>query len=102
MTTRWLEAFALTVAALGLMAAGWAAAGAVRGPAAGSQSSQAAPADPLRCWPARTLGGCATDSECAAAEAAAAEAVEFERTEARARAEFADKCAAGQVPCLKR
>jgi len=46
---------------------------------------------------AETLGGCETDTECAAREAVA-----FEREESRARARFAEDCAAGRVWCRDR
>ena len=85
MSSRWREWLVLIAGAVLMAAAGWTAAG----------GSRRAP-PPAQ---VRTLGGCATDSECEAAEEAAAEAVAFERAEARARREFAAKCVTGQVPC---
>jgi hypothetical protein len=51
---------------------------------------------------AETLGGCETDTECEEADFAAREAVAFEREESRARARFAEDCAAGRVWCRDR
>lgn len=96
MRRRWPEALALTVAGLGLMAAGWAAAGAVQNRPADPRAAGSGPA----CWAA--VAGCQTDLECEAAEAAAVEAIEIERAEAKAYAEFERRCAAREVPCRRR